>query len=402
MAPFPGRSLRLRRLSFGRRLLVAAAVAVAALVTLTATASSPITAAGAGELQQRAGWTTDDHAEALAALRRQCTPPALRKRRAADWLAALCGELPTGTGTGADEARAFFETWFQPAADAAGTAGFLTGYYEPEVAASRERTPAFPVPIYRRPPVLARIDPPGSVDGIPADMGYAELRPDGSHRPFHDRAAIEAGALAGRGLELAFLASAIDVFFIHIQGSARLAFADGTTARIGFDGKSGHPYTPIGRVLAEAGAIPPSDVEMATIRSWLAEHPAEAAAVMAQNRSVIFFRETGDASADPGPVGAAGVPLTPLRSLAVDHDRVRYGTPLWIDAELPLGEDGRLMPFRRLMIAQDTGSAIVGAGRGDIFIGSGAAAGAIAGRIKHRARVVPLEPRPEVLGKLGR
>jgi membrane-bound lytic murein transglycosylase A len=163
--------------------------------------------------------------------------------------------------------------------------------------------------------------------------------------------------------------------------------------RVGYAGKTGHPYSPIGRVMIERGLAEPGTVTMQVLRRWLAENPDEIDAVLRRNRSYIFFREVTEAGPDDGPLGAAGLPLVAGRSLAVDAGFHAYGTPVFVEAALPAGDGGTVSPFRRLMIAEDTGSAIVGAARGDIFFGSGAEAGELAGRVQHRAAMILLVPR---------
>jgi membrane-bound lytic murein transglycosylase A len=204
--------------------------------------------------------------------------------------------------------------------------------------------------------------------------------------PYHDRQAIESGALAGRGLEIVWLESAIDAFFIHVQGSARVRLTDGLL-RLSYAGKSGHDYTPIGGVLRDRRVLQAGGVTMASIRAWLAAHPDQANEVMWANRSFIFFRETADAGPEDGPIAAAGVPLSTGRSLAVDRTLHTFHAPIFVETTLPDGAG-----FRRLMVAQDTGSAIAGPARGDIFFGSGDAAGAIAGAMQSGGRFYLLAP----------
>jgi membrane-bound lytic murein transglycosylase A len=211
--------------------------------------------------------------------------------------------------------------------------------------------------------------------------------------PYHDRAEIEAGALSGRGLELVYLADPVDAFFIHIQGAARIELAEGGTIRVTYAAKSGHPYTPIGRVLIEMGEIEKGKATMPAIRAWLAGNPERAGAIMARNRSFIFFREAAVEDPRLGPVAAAKVPLTPGRSLAVDRLLHSFHAPVFVDTRLPNGQD-----FRRLLVAQDTGSAIVGPARGDIFFGSGDDAGVLAGAMAAAGRFFLLAPRGSALG----
>ncbi|MGH6922279.1 MAG: murein transglycosylase A [Propylenella sp.] len=285
-------------------------------------------------------------------------------------------------------AREFFERNFVPHCIEA--RGFVTGYYEPEVDASLVKTKRFGVPLYRRPDDLVDVSETERPAGWGPDMRFAR-RGEGGLTLYFDRAAIEDGALAGRGLELAWLEHPVDAFFIHVQGSARLRLSDGATLRIAFDGKSGHAYTSIGRLAVERGLLPRDAADKDSLEAWLKAHPEKGRALMRENRSFIFFRATGQSEAE-GPLGAAGVPLTPGRSLAVDRMLHTFHTPVWVNApELPdIEQAGR--PFRRLMIAHDTGSAIIGRARGDIFVGSGAAAGSVAGRIRHDASMIVLVP----------
>jgi len=243
------------------------------------------------------------------------------------------------------------------------------------------------VPLYRPPPELVEIDPDAPPPGIDKGTRFARRAADGSLSPFADRAAIMVGALAGQGLELVHLADPVDAFFVHVQGAARIRLAEGGEMRVTYAAKSGHPYTPIGRVLVESGALPKGGATMAAIRAWLAVHPDEAPAVMAKNRSYIFFREAPVEDPAAGPVAAAKVPLHAGRSLAVDRLIHSFHTPVFVETRLPDGS-----AWNRLMVAHDTGSAIVGPARGDIFFGSGDAAGAVAGAMQAKGRFVVLLP----------
>jgi len=209
--------------------------------------------------------------------------------------------------------------------------------------------------------------------------------------PYYDRGAIEDGALDGKKLEICWLKDPFDALTISIQGSARVILEDGTVLRVNYDSHNGYPYTAVGRVLIERNHIPRDEMSMQRIREWMSLNPVEAREVRHTNRSFVFFRITG-LSDEGEPVGAQGVPLTPLRSIAVDKPHV-YGTPFFIEANLPIDRVRPLTPFRRLMIAQDTGSAIVGPARADLYWGAGADAGRIAGRVRHPGRFVMLLPR---------
>jgi membrane-bound lytic murein transglycosylase A len=290
-------------------------------------------------------------------------------------------------------ARAFFERHFVPArvSPEGSGAGLVTGFYEPVAKASPVRTDEFAVPLLARPADLIDIDDANRPAGMDPYLAFGRAGGEGPAEYF-DRQAIEQGALAGRGLEIAWLGDRVDAFFIHIQGAARLAMTDGSMRRVTYAAKSGQRFTGIGRVLAELGELPLERVTMQSIRAWLADHPERLDEILWRNRSYIFFREADVDDPALGPVAAAKVPLTPGRSVAVDRLLHTFGTPFHIDAPslTAFGGGG----FRRLMIAQDTGSAIVGPARGDLFAGSGEAAGAVAGVVRNAADFYALLPRP--------
>ncbi len=307
-------------------------------------------------------------------------------------VAAARAALTAAVGA-ASEARAFFARWFRPwriVPEADGD-GFLTGYYEPAVAGSRVQTAAFGWPLLGRPADLVAFGPGEAPENFPTGMTGARRRADGTLIPYDDRETIER---AGRN-PVVWVRDAVEAFLIQVQGSAQVAFPDGGRARLAYDGRNGLPYTSIGRILIEAGAIPEPAMSLASLKAWLsAAGLGEGQAgleLMRRNRSFVFFRLVADFDPALGPVAGAGVPLTPLRSIAVDRALWSYGLPFWIEADLPSDSDATT-PFRRLMIAQDTGSAIVGPARADIFFGSGDAAGARAGAIRHRGAFTVLLP----------
>jgi membrane-bound lytic murein transglycosylase A len=210
--------------------------------------------------------------------------------------------------------------------------------------------------------------------------------------PYYDRAEIEEGVLTGRNLEICWLKDPIDLLFIQIQGSARIRMPDGGIVRVNYDAHNGHPYSPVGRFLIENGAIPREEMSMDRIRKWMEENPDDAKEIRGKNKSYVFFREV-PLSATEEPKGAQGVSLTPGRSIAVDKALHIYGTPFFIEAELPIDSLRATTKFRRLMVGQDTGSAIVGPARADLYFGAGQQAGQIAGRIRHPGRFAMLLPR---------
>jgi membrane-bound lytic murein transglycosylase A len=343
------------------------------------------------------GWAEDDHSAAFRAFRAGAglivkTPPKTRSLGidGAGLTSAARHALARPDELGGGDARLFFERYFCP--HRIGARGFVTGYYEPEVTASRSRTSDFSVPLYRRPDDLVDVGEANRPPGWDPEIRFAR-RSETGILPFYDRREIEAGVLNGRGLELAWLRDPVDAFFIHVQGSARLRLLGGGTMRVAFDGKSGQPYTSIGRLAVERGILARDGAHKDGLEAWLKGHPEAGRALMRENRSFIFFRET-ELAEHEGPLGAAGVPLTAGRSLAIDRKLMTFHTPIWVAAaDLP-NPDAPTGPFRRLMIAQDTGSAIVGPARGDIFFGSGDRAGSLAGHVRHEAEMIALVPVP--------
>lgn len=290
----------------------------------------------------------------------------------------------------AGQARVFFESRFRPFR-VTPAAGFLTGYYEPIVPGSLTETEAFGWPILARPADLVSFSPDSAPPGLPDGIAAARRLPDGSLRPYDDRGSIE----LRRRDPIAWVRDAVEAFLIHVQGSAQIELPDGRRVRLAYDGRNGLPYRSIGRMLIEAGAIEERAMSLASLKAWLrAAGQGEGEPgleLMRRNRSFVFFRLVEAFDPKLGPVGGGGVALTPLRSIAVDRTLWSYGLPFFIAADLPWTEDAP-RPFRRLMIAQDTGSAIVGAARADIFFGSGDAAGIRAGAIRHPGEFAVLLP----------
>jgi len=346
-----------------------------------------------------AGWAGDDHLAAFAAYQASCQ--ALRKSAHTDEhrpvqaaLFSICrrasGALPQHSWA----ARAFFEENFQPVriARLGEHEGLLTGYYEPVVQGSRFPSPEFHIPVYRRPPdliVAGRKPAAGAFPNKGARIGRRDA--NGEFVPYYDRAAIEAGALDGQKLEICWLRDPFDLLAMQIEGSGRVILEDGTPLRINYDSHNGYSFTSLSRALIEHHRLARQEISPQRIRDWMKAHPDEAAKERAANRSYIFFRITG-LSNDSEPVGAQGVALTPGRSIAVDrlHD---YGTPFFIEANLAIEGARPVSPFHRLMIAQDTGSAIVGPARADLYWGAGDDAARIANHIHNPGRFVMLLPR---------
>jgi membrane-bound lytic murein transglycosylase A len=347
------------------------------------------------------GWREDTVAQAIPALLRSCgrmaglpdSEPlggAGFAGTAGDWrqACAAADRVPAGDSAAA---RAFFEQRFRPwaAADGGARSGLFTGYYEPLLRGSRKRSARYSVPLYARPPELVTVD----LGTFREDLRGKRLAgrvEEGALVPLPDRTAIQRGALANRGLELVWVDSPVDAFFLQIQGSGRVQLAEGGEMRVGYAAANGHTYTAVGRELVRRGVYKPAEVSMQSIRRWLEQHPAEADGLMDTNASYVFFKEIEG----EGPLGAEGVPLTPGRSLAVDLQHWPLGIPLWLDATSPAPHDDEPdRPLRRLVIAQDTGGAIRGPVRGDVFWGGGRDAEAIAGKMKNQGRLWVLLPK---------
>lgn len=344
------------------------------------------------------GWEKDDPSPLFAGMR-SCLDH-IRKVKpyrtgslglTADDLAEF---LETAGAAPADaaSARAFFEARCRPflISRKDGRRGFVTAFYEPEVEVSETRDEIWAYPFYYRPADLVDLDE----SNRPADMdsGYMFGRQtDEGIVRYPDRGEIDRGFLEGRGLEIAYAKSKVDVFFTHVQGAARLRYPDGRVRRITYAAKAGHPFSPIGKLLIDRGEIDPARISMQSIRAWLARNPAKVDELLWHNRSYIFFRDADVSDPSLGPVAAAKVPLIPGRSLAIDRQIHTFGFPFFIRSEsLTHLSDGK--PFGRLMLALDTGSAIVGPARGDIFTGSGFEAGELAGTVRNDADFYILIP----------
>lgn len=346
------------------------------------------------------GWGDDDHAAAYAAFRRSALQARIKPYRtgslgmAAEAFEAAFAEARDHPDPAPGAARSFFERHFIPCRVAGGPE-LVTGFYEPVVDASPSPTERFSTPLLARPADLVDIDDANRPAGLDPYLAFGRATPEGIVE-YHDRRAIETGALSGAGLEIAWLENKVDAFFIHVQGAARLRYPDGTVRRVTYAAKSGQRFAGPGRLLIDAGEIDESAISMQAIRAWFARNPERVDEFLWQNRSYIFFREAPVDDPELGPVAAAKTPLTPGRSIAVDRLLHSFATPFFIDAPRLTAFGGA--PFRRLMIAQDTGSAIVGASRGDLFAGSGDAAGEIAGGIKAQAIFYALAPRSLIGG----
>lgn len=345
------------------------------------------------------GWQDDDPTAVIEALRRCHHHVSTAKPYRTGSLGISVNDLmPAFSAASADvadatAARAFFEQQFVAfrIRPESGKTGFVTAFYEPEIEVQAKPDEIFRYPIYRRPIDLVDVDDTNRPTDMDPYFAFGRLH-DGVVGEYPDRRAIEQGFLAGRGLEIAYARSKVDVFFVHVQGAARLVYPDGSRRRITYAAKTGHYFSPIGKLLIDRGEIDASTVSMMSIRGWLAANPDQVDEVLWHNRSFIFFREAEVEDERLGPVAAAKVSLEPGRSLAVDRLIHTFGVPFFISSEsLTRLDAGR--PFRRLMLALDTGSAIVGPARGDIFTGSGDRAGELAGAVRNEADFYIFVPR---------
>jgi membrane-bound lytic murein transglycosylase A len=364
----------------------------------------PITVSGAQYAPLRwadvTGWASDNHVQAYNAFRVSCAsiaaqrnPPEDSKALGAS-LREPCRAAKAREITEDANARAFFEENFLPLriSRLGEDAGFVTGYYEPILEGSRTQTDVYNVPIYRRP---SNLFVRGFKQDSPSLPNKGQVfRKIGRRKlvPYYDRGEIEDGVIAGRGLEICWLKDPTELLFAQIQGSARIRLPDGSTIRINYDAHNGYPYTAVGRILIDRGIIPKDQMSMQKIREWMDQNPDGAKELRRQNRAYVFFHEVPLSDKDEA-VGAQGVPLTPGRSIAVDNSLHVYGTLFFIEGELPIESAQSKTPFRRLMVAQDTGSAITGPARADIYYGAGPEAGRISGRFRHNMRFVMLVPR---------
>lgn len=320
-----------------------------------------------------AGWGEDRQSEALVAFRKSCpkltagsdtriaTDGGSKTVTTAEW-SRICETAATVNINDERAARNFFEDNFRPLV--VKVPGKLTGYFEPEMRGSRVPSRIFTVPVYRRPPDL-------------------------TDKPYYTRAEIEQGALKGKGLEIAWVQDPVALFEVQVQGSGRVNLAEGGVLSLSFDGSNNRPYTAIGAVLVEMGVMRKEDATWPAIRDWLKRNPQQAREVMRRNERYIFFRDSKGLSVS----GSEGVALTAQRSLAADLTFTPYGTPIWIDTARPVvRKPGVTEPYRRLTVVQDTGAAITGAARGDVFFGAGAQAAEWAGRMNSEARIIVLVP----------
>lgn len=351
-------------------------------------------------LETLPGFAGEDHARALTVFRASCAtrdiadpqPETVAGTRAE--LAAAC-EAARGIGPG--EARAFFETRFEayrvvPASQKGGT-GLLTGYFEPELPGSLAPGPGFTAPALSRPPDLVSFQPGETRPGLDPALRAARRTASG-FAPYPERAAIEDGALGDLSKPLLYLRDAVDLHMLQIQGSGRIRLPDGSSRRLLYDGKNGHPFTGVPRLIVQEGHLPAAGLSLDRWMGWLRANPEHARRLMRRNASYIFFKLESVTDPGLGPLGSAKAALTPGRSIAVDGGLWRYGLPFWLEGRLPEGGGAPAGARGRLVVAQDTGSAIQGPARGDFYVGTGPRAGEIAGAIRDPVGFVVLLPKP--------
>ncbi|WP_417819532.1 murein transglycosylase A [Terasakiella sp.] len=345
------------------------------------------------------GWEDDQIANSIPALRKSCqTFGRMDENKpigpngiggvAGDWK-PICTEaysLPDGDS---QKAREFYQMFFQPylvsdLAEDRAASGLFTGYYEAALRGALTQGGVYQTPLYKRPDDLVLVGL-GEFKQNWKGKRLAGRLENGQLVPYASRSEIDAGKLRGKNLELVWVDDPVDAFFLHIQGSGRVVFADGSTMRVGYDGHNGHDYTSIGRILIDRGEVSKEEMSMQAIRSWLAAHPDKGQELMRENSSFIFFRELKD----DGPVGAQGVALTPGRSLAIDKRFLPLGLPLYLHT---FTDPVTPNPISRLVVAQDTGGAIKGVVRGDVFWGFGEEAAMRAGKMKETGSFFALLP----------
>jgi membrane-bound lytic murein transglycosylase A len=401
-----------------RAALFQAAFLSAAILSLAACAREPPMTPGPGPLRLSAvefgtleGWTTTDPRPALTAFQRSCGSllaldagaalgGAGYAGTAADWrpVCERAAAVPAG-----DEAavRRFFETEFAPYRVSRGAVpeGLFTGYYEPLLQGSRTRHGAYQTPLHGVPSDLVTVDLGQFREALRGQRLAGRINGN-ALVPYPSRAEIVRSGLP-QAEALVYVDDPVDAFFLQIQGSGRVVLDDGTTLRAAYAGQNGHPYTAIGAALIQMGALTRENVSMQSIRAWLAANPAERDSLMNRNASYVFFTAAPLGDPSVGANGAQGVPLTPRGSVAVDPSFHPYGVPLFVEGTAPNAE-GTLPDPRldQLLIAQDTGGAIRGAVRGDVYWGFGDEAGAIAGRMRTTGTLAVLVPRA-VAARLG-
>lgn len=347
------------------------------------------------------GWGQDQYAEIVPAFQKSCARimrqdpaskfgPLAEAGTYGDWQVP-CVQFLAMNNADSQSVRGFFERYFQPYQISAGNEpqGLFTGYYEASLKGSRTKSAATPYPLHIRPDDLVMVQLGDFREELKGQR-IAGRVVGGNLKPYETRAQIVQGQWPhnDEGHVLVWVSNPVDAFFVQIQGSGRVDLDDGSVMRIGYAGQNGHPYYAIGRELIARGYLTKDEVSMQSIRDWLEAHPQEGHEIMDTNKSYVFFREL----TDEGPIGGEGLALTPMRSLAVDRSLLPYGLPLWVNISAP--KEGT-PSINRMMIAQDTGGAIRGPVRGDVFWGAGDYAENMAGVMKSQGRYWALLPKQQ-------
>lgn len=352
------------------------------------------------EFNKIPGWSGSDKTQSFLAFQRSCEQMQLDNRAFHknpvyggtydDWRKVCEVALKDRKLRCPKKIERFFEESFTAftVSDPILTNGLFTGYFEPVIRGSLSKTKEYQVPIYKRPDDLVGFD---KAQEKKTGLRYGRLV-DNKPTPYYTRKQIEQGQLAGKDLELLWVRSYADAFFMQVQGSGRVKLDNNQTVRLAYAGKTGRPYTAIGAILVEKGEVEKDELSMQSIRDWINENPEKSRELMWSNKSFVFFRRLPESNPDLGPVGAQHVNLTPQVSLAVDRRYWALGTPVWLDTEITTGST-KQKQWQSLMVAQDTGSAIRGFARGDVFWGTGEAAGEIAGKMKAAGQMTILLPK---------
>jgi len=332
--------------------------------------------------QELPGWDSDEVSQIWPVMKKNCGTEKLPE----GWQ-NICKEMRLLDDPDNDTVRAYLETRFtvHELENPDAQEGLMTGYYEPVLNGSLKASARFRYPVYSRPKNLVTV----RLSELYPELEGKTVRGMLRHNevvPFYSRKEIDSGAESLSGLEIAWVDNAVDLFFLHIQGSGKIRLTDGRILSVGYVDQNGHPYESIGTRLVQRGELKAEDVSLFTIKDWLDDHPDEAMQLLYSNPSYIFFSVRDNNL--PGPIGSLGVPLTAERSIAIDRKFIELGSLVWVDTTLP-GEVA--VPYQRLMAAQDTGGAINGAVRADIFFGQGERARNLAGHMKQPGRLFVFE-----------
>ncbi|CAK7193080.1 hypothetical protein COMNV_01293 [Commensalibacter sp. Nvir] len=345
------------------------------------------------------GWNQEDYVQSFSLFSQVCQrfiqmnpntylggPSSKYGTKIGDWLPA-CHASKWVAANNSSQIKSFFENWLQPYSYPLMYHGKVTGYYEPEIEGSLVKYGPYTIPVYKKPSNLIAYR---QTDGR-INYGYYK---NNKIYPYYTREQINDGALEGENLELVWLKNPIDLFFMQIQGSGRVVLPDGQIIHLGYAGKNGQPYTAIGTVLVQKNIMSSQLVNMSSLKSWLNTHRDQAKFIMNQNKNYVFFRRLeNQINAYQGPIGSFGMFLNAGRSVAVDHDWIPMGIPLWLETTLPLPSDFKRHPWTHMVFAQDLGGNIRGPSRIDLFTGWGRTAEWLAGSMNEKAQIFMFLPK---------